>query len=128
MLIFRTYNVPIDDIRKKIKEIDGSNEDPNYLPYISDELRNLVETSKPVEPIKNELGQFKNALKAIENNQNKLLKAAIENNQNNFEVIKGEIGEIKDSLNDHKELLYQIKSLMDETKMSQPAQSNVLPD
>ena len=47
ILIFRTYNVPIDDIRKKIIEIDNSNENPDYLPHTSDGLGNLVEAPKP---------------------------------------------------------------------------------
>ncbi|CAJ0902543.1 4659_t:CDS:2 [Entrophospora sp. SA101] len=33
----------IDDIRRKIKEMDDSNEDPEYLPYVSDGLRKLVD-------------------------------------------------------------------------------------
>ncbi|CAJ0837570.1 6945_t:CDS:2, partial [Entrophospora sp. SA101] len=39
------YDAPIDDIHKKIKEIDDSNEDEEDLPYISDKLRELAETN-----------------------------------------------------------------------------------
>ena len=42
-MLNRVYPVPMNDICKKIREIDESNEDPKYTPYISDELRGLVD-------------------------------------------------------------------------------------
>ena len=41
-MLNRLYPVPVNDIRKKIREVDESNEDPKYTPYISNKLRELV--------------------------------------------------------------------------------------
>ncbi|CAJ0835283.1 11140_t:CDS:2 [Entrophospora sp. SA101] len=41
-----SYNAPIDDICKKIKEADDSNENGEDLPYISDKLREFTEGYK----------------------------------------------------------------------------------
>ncbi|CAJ0868799.1 435_t:CDS:2 [Entrophospora sp. SA101] len=63
-----SYSVPINDIRKKIKEIDDSNEGSEYLPYISDKLRDLVDIPKPKEDINNSEQFEKGIVKAIEDN------------------------------------------------------------
>jgi len=46
LFIYNSYYAPVDDIRKEIRRIDDSNEDPEYLPHISDKLRWLVDMPK----------------------------------------------------------------------------------
>jgi len=46
LFIYNSYYAPVDDIRKEIRRIDDSNEDPEYLPHISDKLRSLVDMPK----------------------------------------------------------------------------------
>ncbi|CAJ0901937.1 2138_t:CDS:2 [Entrophospora sp. SA101] len=41
------YYAPIENIREQIKKIDCSNEEPGFLPFISNELRKLVDVPKP---------------------------------------------------------------------------------
>ena len=52
----RVYKVPIDDICKKIRDVDNSNEDLEHLPFISDELRGYIGMLKKTE---NEIIDFK---------------------------------------------------------------------
>ncbi|CAJ0858464.1 6851_t:CDS:2 [Entrophospora sp. SA101] len=56
------YSVPVDDIVKKIKEIDDSNEDPDYLPFISNQLRSMVDRPRPD---KHRLEQIENTMEII---------------------------------------------------------------
>ncbi|CAJ0854839.1 8796_t:CDS:1, partial [Entrophospora sp. SA101] len=46
-------------------EVDNSEEDPEYLPYISDDLRKLVDMPKPENDLKNDdnLKEIKSELK-----------------------------------------------------------------
>ncbi|CAJ0841485.1 1824_t:CDS:2 [Entrophospora sp. SA101] len=102
-----TYNVPIDDIRKRIIEVDGSNEDPDYLPFISDKLRKLVGIPEPVKQIniENDLEQLEKEIKGIKDelrNRNNKIKDEFEKN-------------LEKKMNENREeLLNQMKILMDE--------------
>ncbi|CAJ0880799.1 1950_t:CDS:2 [Entrophospora sp. SA101] len=67
-----SYWVPVEDIRRRIREIDNSQEDPEFLPFISEELRKLADVPKP----EKEIEDLKNDLKEIEkklNHNNEML-------------------------------------------------------
>ncbi|CAJ0892903.1 7637_t:CDS:2 [Entrophospora sp. SA101] len=97
-----TYNVPVEDVRKKIKEIDDSDEDAELLPFISDELRNYVDVHKP----DNIHSKFEAIEKKIEQNETNLkndLKKIEEN-------LKNEL------IQNNNQLLMQMQTLMNEIK------------
>jgi len=86
--------VPVEDIQRKIREIDSSQEDPEFLPFISEKLRELVNIPKP----ENKLNH--------NNEQNKM----------NHENLKNDLKEIENKLNHNNEqmlqtLLAEIKNL-----------------
>ncbi|CAJ0873020.1 14437_t:CDS:2 [Entrophospora sp. SA101] len=76
------YDASIDDIHRKINEADNSNEGEEYLPYISNNLRQLAGV-----PEKTEAG-FDSRFQQIEDNFEKSLnkiKNSIENNMKEME-------------------------------------------
>ncbi|CAJ0844573.1 9950_t:CDS:2 [Entrophospora sp. SA101] len=65
------YYVPIEDARRRIREIDSSQEDPEFLPFISEKLRKLADMPKPEKEIENLKNDLKNdLLKEIKNKLN----------------------------------------------------------
>ena len=75
--------MPVEDIQRKIREIDSSQEDPEFLPFISGELRKLADVPKPEKEIEN----LKNDLKEIENKLN----------HNNEQMLQTLLNEIRHS-------------------------------
>ncbi|CAJ0895786.1 6418_t:CDS:2 [Entrophospora sp. SA101] len=86
------------DIREKIRETDNSKKDPGYLPFISDELRELVEMPKPEKDIdihlkfeqvennfKNELNKIKQEIKDEIKNE---LKEVLDQIRNEIKMLK----------------------------------------
>ncbi|CAJ0880719.1 1943_t:CDS:2 [Entrophospora sp. SA101] len=82
------YHAPVEDIRKRIREIDNSQEDPEFLPFISEKLRKLTDMPKPDEKNKMDHENLKNDLKEIENKLN-------HNNHNNEQMFQTLLAEIK---------------------------------
>ncbi|CAJ0846735.1 13542_t:CDS:2 [Entrophospora sp. SA101] len=72
--------VPIDVIRKKIKEIDDSNEDAEYLPYIPDKLRKYVDVPKKND---HETIDFNSKFQQIEDK--------LRNNENNMKEMENRL-------------------------------------
>ncbi|CAJ0878839.1 10251_t:CDS:2 [Entrophospora sp. SA101] len=120
------YNAPIDDIRKKIKKADDSNEGEEYLPYISDRLRELARVSKKTEngfdsrfqQIETKLAEMSNKtendlrFQQIESNLNEI-KNIIENNTKEMEK------KMENKLNHYNnQLLIQMQILLNEIKNS----------
>ncbi|CAJ0837566.1 6943_t:CDS:2 [Entrophospora sp. SA101] len=109
-----SYKVPIDDIRKKIKEIDDSKENAEDLPYISDEFRKLFDMPKKTENEKIDLNsKLQQIEKQIKNNETKL-----ENNMKEIEKnLRDDLMEIEKKLNyNNEQLLDQMKTLLNEVK------------
>ena len=80
-MLNRVYPVPMNDICKKIREIDESNEDPKYTPYISNKLRKLVKMPKKDNSKQNLLDD----LKVVEDNLKKDFESKMDNLNKDFE-------------------------------------------
>ena len=106
MLSIRSYHVPIEDIRKKIREVDNSNEDPESLPFITERLRQIADMPKKDDldmNLKFEQNKIdrENHIKEIEKN----LKDDIKEVEKN---LKNDVREIENKLDI---LLNEIKNL-----------------
>ncbi|CAJ0839494.1 506_t:CDS:2, partial [Entrophospora sp. SA101] len=107
-----SYYVPIKDIRKKIEEIADSNEDPEFLPFITDELRKFVAMHKlhlndlnnKLSDLNNKLNEFKidhyNSLDGFKEDKNHILDEIKNIKNNSLKEIKDNnrlLNEIKDN-------------------------------
>ena len=106
--------MPVEDIRRRIREIDNSQEDPEFLPFISEELRKLADVPKPEKEIENKMDHenLKNEIKLGHEN----LKNEIKNEINlDHEYLKNEIKLDHENLKneiklDHENLLKEIEN------------------
>ncbi|CAJ0901931.1 2137_t:CDS:2 [Entrophospora sp. SA101] len=104
------YYAPIEEIEKRIREIDNSNEDPEFLPFISEELRKLVDIPKPdsvdikeiEKNLKNDLEEIKNDLANDHKEIEKRLKNDLEGLKND---LKNGLEEIKNKLKHNEQML-----------------------
>ncbi|CAJ0908757.1 11747_t:CDS:2 [Entrophospora sp. SA101] len=87
------YHAPVKDVQRRIREVDSSQEDPEFLPFISERLRKLTDMPKPEKEIENKL-----------NHNNKMLQTLAVEHEN----LKNDLKEIKMS---HETLLAEIKNL-----------------
>ncbi|CAJ0831031.1 10477_t:CDS:2 [Entrophospora sp. SA101] len=90
-----SYEVPVDDIRKKIKEIDDSHDDIEYLPFISDELRKLVNVFKPEEQNSSDIGIMEQIEKNLAIKIKKDLEKDLKEIKNQMQILIDEIKTLK---------------------------------
>ncbi|CAJ0838434.1 5695_t:CDS:2, partial [Entrophospora sp. SA101] len=103
------YDAPIDDIRKKIKAADDSNEDKEDLPYISDRLRELAELTKKTE------NNFDSRFQQIEDKLEGNLKEMKNDFDSKFQQIENKLeGNLKEMKNDFDSKFQQIENILEE--------------
>ncbi|CAJ0869749.1 12310_t:CDS:2 [Entrophospora sp. SA101] len=104
-------------------KVDNSEEDPEYLPYISDELRKLVGMPKPENDLKND-DVFKKEIKSELKDDLKEIESELKNDLKEIESeLKNDLKEIESELkNDLKKIenifMGQIQLLLNEIKSS----------
>ncbi|CAJ0858486.1 6853_t:CDS:2 [Entrophospora sp. SA101] len=98
----RSYHVSVEDVRRRIREIDSSQEDPEFLPFISEKLRKITDMPKPEREIENKINHNNEMLQTLamehKNLKDDFLKE-IENklNHNNEQMLQTLLAEIKNS-------------------------------
>ncbi|CAJ0841131.1 3917_t:CDS:2, partial [Entrophospora sp. SA101] len=86
-IILGSYYVPVEDVRRRIREIDSS--DPEFPPFISEKLRKIADMPRPEKEIENKLNHNNEMLQT--------LAVEIENklNRNNEQMLQTLLAEIK---------------------------------
>ncbi|CAJ0829342.1 393_t:CDS:2, partial [Entrophospora sp. SA101] len=107
-LFYLLPNQRLEDVRRRIREIDSSQEDPEFLPFISEKLRELADMPKPEREIENKL-----------NHNNELLQTLAVEHKNLKDDLLKEIEMSHEILKNHNEqMLIQIQTLLNEIRHS----------